>query len=126
MDKEYQDPKYSYMHGMRAPGQTEEEARNLMNKFIDEKVKEYKELMAQGRQGEAYFRLGEAMHPLMDSTSPSHEGFQVWHSPWSSPRHAWDGYEHRTRETMDVFNSNPRFMNRSIDLIRRLNDRANQ
>ena len=26
----------------------------------------------------AYYYLGQAMHPVMDSTSPTHEGFQIW------------------------------------------------
>ena len=116
----------SYKHAMRAPGQTSQEAERLMNSFIEQKIKEYKDLMSQGRTGEAYFRLGEAMHPIMDSTSPSHRGFQEWNDPLSSPRHLWNAYEHQSRETVDVFNSNSRFMNRSVDSIRRLYDRANQ
>ncbi len=110
---------------MRAPGQTVEEARAQMNNYIEHKLQEYKTLMQQGRRREALIALGEGMHPLMDSTSPSHEGFQVWHSPLSSPRFfSWHAYEHSTRETVDVFNSNPGFMKRSVDLIRRFYDRA--
>jgi hypothetical protein len=28
---------------------------------------------------QAYEELGKALHPVMDSTSPMHEGWQVWH-----------------------------------------------
>lgn len=35
-----------------------------------------------GRRGrtatEAYEQLGAALHPVMDSTSPVHRGFQIW------------------------------------------------
>lgn len=59
-------------------GQSVEEATRLMNEFIREKVSEYKALMKQGKTDEAYFALGMAMHPLMDATSPGHEGMQEW------------------------------------------------
>jgi hypothetical protein len=66
------------MHAMRAPGQTVEEAERLMNNFIRQQVADYKRLMAEGKTDEAYFALGMAMHPLMDATSPAHEGMQEW------------------------------------------------
>jgi len=66
------------MHAVRAPGQTVEEAERLMNNFIRQEVAEYKRLMAEGKTDEAYFALGMAMHPLMDATSPAHEGMQEW------------------------------------------------
>jgi len=68
--KQYQDIAHSYMHAMRAPGQSVEEATRLMNEFIRQKVSEYRALMKQGKAEEAYFALGMAMHPIMDSTSP--------------------------------------------------------
>jgi len=49
-----------------------------MNDFIRQKVNEYKSLMRQVKTDEAYFAMGMAMHPIMDSTSPSHEGMQEW------------------------------------------------
>jgi hypothetical protein len=84
---------------MRAPGQTVEEASRLMNEFVHQKVNEYKTLLSQGKTEEAYFRLGEAMHPLMDSTSPSHEGFQVWNEI-NGPRSLKDAGMHVIRESI--------------------------
>jgi RHS repeat-associated protein len=76
--RQFQDTAHSYMHAMRAPGQTVEEAERLMNNFIRQQVADYKRLMAEGKTDEAYFALGMAMHPLMDATSPAHEGMQEW------------------------------------------------
>jgi hypothetical protein len=76
--RQFQDTAHSYMHAMRAPGQTVEEAERLMNNFIRQQVADYKRLMAEGKTEEAYFALGMAMHPLMDATSPAHEGMQEW------------------------------------------------
>jgi RHS repeat-associated protein len=68
----YQDNAHSYMHAMRAPGQSAEEAAGLTVTFITQKVNEYKSLMKEGKTEQAYEALGMAMHPLMDNTSPSH------------------------------------------------------
>jgi len=122
---EDQSTESSYKHAMRVPGQSVEDAQKAMNKFIDEKIQQYKKLLAQGDEKGAYFALGEAMHPLMDSTSPTHQGFQIWYG-LDSPRHIWDGYVHSSGETLDVFNSNRKFIDKSVDLVRRLYDRANQ
>ncbi|MCL5024448.1 MAG: RHS domain-containing protein [Nitrospirae bacterium] len=119
----FQDPKYSYMHGMKAEGQSVEEATKLMNDFIGGKVADYKRLMAERKTDEAYFALGMAMHPLMDSTSPSHEGMQEWKSPWTHPMEARD---HMYRETSDIFNSNPGFLNKSVDMLRKFYHESNQ
>ena len=108
----------SYKHAMRTPGQSPQEAERLMNNFIDQKVNEYKNVLSQDRTGAAYFALGEAMHPLMDSTSPSHEGFKVWNLS-DAPRHLLG-------ETERVFNSNPEYLRGSTDLLRRFYDKINQ
>jgi hypothetical protein len=113
----------SYKHAMRAPGQSPQEAERLMNNFIDQKVNEYKNLLSQDRTGAAYFALGEAMHPLMDSTSPSHEGFQQWKSPEKDPLSA---LEHVSRERSTVFNSNPEYLRGSGNMLRRFYDKVNQ
>ena len=56
---------------MRAEGQSISDAKELMSKFINEKANLY---IKDGN----LFALGEALHPIMDSTSPTHEGFQEW------------------------------------------------
>ncbi|MCL5884416.1 MAG: RHS domain-containing protein [Deltaproteobacteria bacterium] len=77
VDKD-QDPKHSYMHAMRNIGEPPAHAAMEMQFFIREKIGEYSSLLSQGKFDEAYFALGEALHPIMDSTSPSHSGFQEW------------------------------------------------
>ena len=41
-------------------------------------MKNYACELKNGNVDNAYFELGMAIHPLMDSTSPSHENFKVW------------------------------------------------
>lgn len=59
---------------MTAPNQTTSDAMALRNEFIIENVKKF-----QSNSGdEDFFYLGQAMHPIMDESSPSHEGFKTW------------------------------------------------
>jgi RHS repeat-associated protein len=69
----------SYEHAMRDEGQTAEEAEKLMWKFVEHKLKMSRFFLMRGDAAYGYELLGEAMHPIMDSTSPNHEGFQKWH-----------------------------------------------
>ncbi len=64
----------SYKHEMRSPGETVEDAESKMNEFISNE----QNIFITGEGDAALEALGEAMHPLMDATSPSHEGFQEW------------------------------------------------
>lgn len=64
----------SYKHAMSASGQDPKDAESKMNEFITEKTDEF----VSGEGDAALEALGEALHPVMDATSPSHEGFQVW------------------------------------------------
>lgn len=77
VDKD-QSIKSSFQHAMRAPGQSVDDAREKTEKFVSEKFGVYHHEMESGKTKEAYEALGEAMHPVMDSTSPAHEGFQAW------------------------------------------------
>jgi RHS repeat-associated protein len=104
---EFQESKYSYLHAMRAPGQSKEEAQRLMNDFIRGKVADYKRLMAEGRTDEAYFALGMAMHPIMDSTSPPHKDFQEWNIKDLIPH---------TRAELKI---SPEEKARTVDLLRK-------
>lgn len=76
----FQSPEYNYMHAMRRKGQSVEEAKKMMEAFINQHLDNYECNARAGRFEEAYFELGMALHPIMDSTSPSHEGFQIWDS----------------------------------------------
>lgn len=71
----------SFTHGMRAPGQSIEDARRKACKFIRDNLALYNALKnspASKNRLSAYYALGQALHPVMDSTSPQHRGWQVW------------------------------------------------
>ena len=77
----FQSPEYSYIHHMRngRSNQSREDAMRLMNEFISNHLKEYNCNENNGNSIEAYKHLGMALHPVMDSTSPSHGDFLPWY-----------------------------------------------
>jgi RHS repeat-associated protein len=89
----------SFEHAMRAPGQTVEEAETQFDNFISAQTVNAYDLQLYlsdiGAAGdslkpEALVAFGKALHAIVDSTSPAHEGFQVWHY--------WDAVGHHFRE----------------------------
>ena len=81
VDWHYQTPEYAYMHSMRAPGQSREDAARKACDFIRQNLQIYRSLKDSGiakNKRVAYKALGEALHTVMDSTSPSHRGFRIW------------------------------------------------
>jgi RHS repeat-associated protein len=64
----------AYQHGMRAPGETDQDLNNKMVLFVfdHELAAENSWLDAGGIDSKALREFGKAMHPLMDSTSPAH------------------------------------------------------
>lgn len=125
----YQGQAFSYIHAMSnaLTNQSPEEATRLMNNYISQKANEYKTLLSQGKTDAAYEALGMAMHPLMDATSPSHEGMQGWAGTFP----VIDGtfikaIEHGYLETEKVFNSNPDYSRRAVDSIKKLFDETNR
>ncbi|MDD5206765.1 MAG: hypothetical protein PHS17_15175 [Desulfobacterales bacterium] len=56
-----------------------------MDAYISDRMKAYECELARGNLGEVYFALGMALHPVMDSTSPTHEGFQWWDNLMDMP-----------------------------------------
>jgi hypothetical protein len=78
----------SYQHAMRSPLQSVASARAEMERFVREKVNAARNMAIVARREcdveklkKAVTLFGEGMHPVMDSTSPSHSGFQVWFGP---------------------------------------------
>lgn len=126
--KQFQGVEYSYMHVMRKAGQTSEQAETLMMIFIMKKLSEYKDFLSKGKcyEKDAYIALGMALHPLMDSTSPSHEGFQVWDGVLPVIPNTFKAVKHGRSERAIIFNSNPEYLQRNINLLRRLYDKANR
>jgi RHS repeat-associated protein len=92
--KDPQNPSNSFIHMMRdgTTGQSVEEARALTNEFIcgnegaamSEQMT-YEEGGGKGLSTKALSSIGNALHPIMDSFSPSHAGFQ----PWSGAGFLW-------------------------------------
>lgn len=76
----FQTSAFNHMHAMREPGETIDQARDKMQQYINHKLEIYYLNIYEGNFEKAYFILGMALHPIMDSTSPSHEGFQIWDS----------------------------------------------
>jgi hypothetical protein len=84
----YQGGKFVHMHAMKVKGQTVEDAKKRMWEYVDEeykKVREHEKAHAKKRikvdsknSLRACYYRGMALHALMDSTSPSHSGFQTW------------------------------------------------
>jgi RHS repeat-associated protein len=81
----FQDPRFAYMHAMRNKNQSVGVARKIMEAFIRDRLKRYQCELQKGNLDEAYFALGEALHPIMDSTCPAHEGFQWWDNLGAMP-----------------------------------------
>jgi hypothetical protein len=79
IDTLYQGEKESYMHAMRYEGQGKKNAEKQMWKFINQKIEKANFLLWIGLDEEAYMDLGMALHPIIDSTSPAHKGFQIWY-----------------------------------------------
>jgi len=75
---EFQSTDFNHMHAMRQKDESPEAANDKMQKYINEHLNNYSILIETEQIEKAYFELGMALHPIMDSTSPSHEGYQVW------------------------------------------------
>jgi RHS repeat-associated protein len=67
-----QAPARSFMHSMRAPGQSPSKATKLRNQFVKSALARAREYASQGKRWEALVVFGMAMHPMMDATSPEH------------------------------------------------------
>lgn len=89
---EFQDPSHAHMHAMSSSAMTPAQARRAMCQFIRDNMSDANDAM-KNNDARYWFLLGMALHPVMDSTSPSHEGFQQWHGvmadgskhgPWPS------------------------------------------
>ncbi len=71
----FQSPEYAYMHAMRSGiFESIPVAKQRMENYIREHLNQHK---CEGNLYEACFSLGMALHPVMDSNSPTHEGYQI-------------------------------------------------
>jgi hypothetical protein len=91
----------AFEHAMRAPDQSVEDARAAYDDFVSTELDKayvtqfYFEDNQPGGDGlkpDALVAFGKALHAILDSTSPAHEGFQVWNY------NLWDIQSHAARE----------------------------
>jgi RHS repeat-associated protein len=83
-----QSEQYAYQHGMRGGAdQSEMTARYAASNFISLQELLAKRYASNCKSGYkniplgAIGELGQALHTIMDMTSPAHEGFQIWEGP---------------------------------------------
>lgn len=83
-----QGPSTAFEHAMRAPGQSVADAKKKMCAFVNDNMATYNAFSRSSNvvaQYSAFVALGRALHPIMDSTSPAHNGWQVWYNPALNP-----------------------------------------
>jgi RHS repeat-associated protein len=103
-----------YEHAMRARGQSVADAKAKACRFIRSHMAEYRKYSSYSQtiyKRRAYVHLGMALHTIMDSTSPEHEGYQEWHMS-NAKRHG-DFKESRENWISDVD------LKRTLELIDR-------
>jgi len=64
------------------PSQSAEDAINLRNQFIVDRMVAAQNAWGKGQTNNALSDFGEAIHPVMDSTSPAHTDNQGNPLPW--------------------------------------------
>ncbi|MFA5073124.1 MAG: RHS repeat-associated core domain-containing protein [Nitrospirota bacterium] len=113
----YQTQEYTHMHAMASaegPNKDKSEAIRQMNAYISEQIALFKKNLAEGNEYDAYFALGMAFHPFMDSTSPSHAGMQVWTGKWDL-----DAFNHIKKESITKLVSDQKYMREAVELMRK-------
>jgi RHS repeat-associated protein len=74
---QFQGPDFAHMHAMSSVSMSPDESRRKMCDYIKKYMGEAEDARRAGT-GHYWFYLGMGLHPVMDSTSPAHEGFQPW------------------------------------------------
>jgi hypothetical protein len=88
---------------MRNANETIEQAKSKADQFVRTQFETAQKLLSEGKEYEAYFQFGIALHVLQDATSPSHGGFKKW----SGKETLWQQIKHVVKEfTYPGANSN--------------------
>lgn len=85
---DHQNSGEAYMHAMKSKSQREKDAIDQMWQFIEEAYDQVK-LIEKSDYFAACEVRGMALHPIMDSTSPAHAGFQKW-DPIRNPKQIFE------------------------------------
>lgn len=112
----FQKPEFNHMHAMRQKDESVENATAKMYAYVSEHMKNYIAFKNAGELEKAYFELGMALHPIMDSTSPPHAGFQLWEGVFNTP-----GYKLLVHRYMER-KIDEQQLNTTVDLIREIMD----
>ena len=75
---QFQGADSAFMHAMSSGTLSPTQSQKKMCTYIKEKMGNFTKYAGQGRYEDAFHELGMALHPIMDSTSPAHRGFQKW------------------------------------------------
>jgi RHS repeat-associated protein len=118
----------AYQHAMRAPGQSAADAESKACQFINDHLaayNQYKYDPSPRMQQYALQSLGEALHPIMDSTSPAHAGWQVWNpgSNWSQI--LLHGNMPETLENLTILRMNTDILQETVQRIHAALDSGN-
>lgn len=128
----------AYQHGMRGgPNQSEADARKAADDFINGHERQARSLSSNGCKSgyenipsNALWEIGQALHTIMDMTSPAHEGFQIWNGPpYPTSIGALDTIRyaeyyrkvvapHEAKETLDVLKGDPERLKMVKRLVR--------
>lgn len=82
-----QDPENSYQHSMRGRWmkwnwefyvESVQEAKWRRDRWLEDNMRRALEELRNGDENEAWRLIGHSGHAIMDATSPTHEGFQLW------------------------------------------------
>jgi hypothetical protein len=94
-DLRTQDPSQAYMHSMARDGEGTASALYARNQFIEERIAAARASLTSDETGyQALLLLAEALHPIMDSSSPEHmqngqcKVWLGWRTPRRSARHS--------------------------------------
>lgn len=71
-DRETQKVTDSHKHSMRQKGQSVADAVKARDQFVNDTIAKARAAALAGKKAEALQLLGEALHPVMDSSSPKH------------------------------------------------------
>jgi hypothetical protein len=108
----------SYMHAMTSNDiPNKREACELMNAFVKKNMEAYRKGVSN-----AYFRLGVAMHAVMDSTAPPHRGFKYWEKS-QTRYHGPDKFiinRPKTQEGLKALIANPALVRETIELMNKV------
>lgn len=113
------------LHSMRAVNQTPEAAIAARDAFIDRTISQAQQLAQGGDRPAALRLLGQALHPIMDSSSPIHttpDGQPRLWAPWSFQEHSpadcmLCGSERVQDITPAIFDQQHRALNAAYDRV---------